>query len=82
MGERPTTPRQALEWLLDGHRRFHDGRQQYGSGIDWSRRLEVSRGQSPFAALIGCADSRVAPPIVFDAEIQDTAVRVREADDR
>lgn len=68
------TPREALERLLEGHRRFHNDEHQHGSGIDWQRRLELTEGQAPFAALIGCADSRVAPPIVFDAGLGDLFV--------
>lgn len=74
MADRPKTPREALERLLEGHRRFHDERHQHGSGINWQRRLELTKGQAPFAALIGCADSRVAPPIVFDAGLGDLFV--------
>lgn len=74
MSDRRISPREALDRLLEGHRRFHLDQCQHGSGVDWRRRLEVSAGQRPFAALIGCADSRVAPPIVFDAGLGDLFV--------
>jgi carbonic anhydrase len=32
-----------------------------------ARRAELARGQAPFAAVLGCADSRTAPEILFDA---------------
>ncbi len=74
MVDRPTTPRQALERLLEGHRRFHEDRLEHGSGTDWRRRLEVARGQAPFAALIACADARVPPPLLFDVGLGDLFV--------
>ena len=33
---------------------------------DSTRRELLAGGQAPFAAILGCADSRVAPEIVFD----------------
>jgi carbonic anhydrase len=35
--------------------------------ISTQRRLELAQGQKPFAALIGCADSRVGPEHLFGA---------------
>ena len=35
------------------------------------RRTELAKGQSPFAVIIGCSDSRVPPEIVFDQGLGD-----------
>jgi len=38
------------------------------------RRLEIASAQRPFAALLGCSDSRVPPEIVFDQGLGDLFV--------
>jgi carbonic anhydrase len=60
------SPAQALARLLDGNRRFVSD-QDNSSDISTKRRLELARGQGPFAALVGCADSRVGPEHLFGA---------------
>ena len=39
-----------------------------------ARRAETAGGQHPFAIIVGCADSRTAPEIVFDQNIGDLFV--------
>lgn len=39
-----------------------------------ARRREVAQGQYPFAAILGCSDSRVPPEIVFDQGLGDLFV--------
>ena len=70
--QRPTvsTPDEAMERLLEGNRRFVQG------DVDAPRRglervRELSSGQSPYAAILGCADSRVPPEILFDEGFGD-----------
>ncbi|MCP4327089.1 MAG: carbonic anhydrase [Alphaproteobacteria bacterium] len=51
--------------------RLRSGNDRYANNISANRdysagRAERSVGQAPFAALLGCADSRVAPELVFD----------------
>lgn len=58
------TPAQALARLMEGNRRFVAD-QDNGADISTKRRLALARGQGPFAALVGCADSRVGPEHLF-----------------
>lgn len=69
---------EALARLRKGNRRYIAGE---GAGPPGSahreRRAEVAEGQEPFAVLLGCADSRVPPELVFDQGLGDLfAVRV------
>ena len=60
------TPQQALARLKSGNEAFiHDT--PIASNISAARRMELAAGQSPFAALVGCADSRVGPEHLFGA---------------
>jgi len=38
------------------------------------RRKEVSKGQKPFAVIVGCSDSRIPPEIIFDQGLGDLFV--------
>jgi carbonic anhydrase len=67
------TPDQSLEKLLEGNRRFVTNRRTNGHQ-DAARIAEVASEQAPFAAILGCADSRVVPEIVFDQGIGDLFV--------
>ena len=58
------TPDQALAKLIDGNRRFVTD-QIPVADITTKRRLEIAKSQSPFAVLVGCADSRVGPEHLF-----------------
>jgi carbonic anhydrase len=61
----PRNGDEALERLLEGNRRFREG--EYESPArDSVRRLELAEGQEPFAVILGCADSRVPPEVIFD----------------
>lgn len=68
------TPAVALQWLEEGNVRFQAGAPE-GPRRDEARRAETSsKGQHPYAAILSCADSRVAPEILFDAGIGDLFV--------
>jgi carbonic anhydrase len=67
------TADEALARLLDGNERYAAGRSA-GPGRDERRRKEQAGGQTPFAVILGCADSRVPPEIVFDQGIGDVFV--------
>ena len=64
---------QALRRLLEGNERYVAAKQTYTNGTA-ARRLEVAREQRPFAAILGCADSRVPAEIVFDQGLGDLFV--------
>jgi len=63
----------AMKRLLTGNRRFMT--ESYNRGdIDLARRAELTKGQHPFAIIVDCSDSRVAPEIVFDQGLGDLFV--------
>lgn len=56
---------QALEKLLAGNRRYVT--EKYAKAdIGVEKRAELTKGQEPFAIILGCSDSRIPPEIVFD----------------
>jgi carbonic anhydrase len=58
------TPDAAVTRLLEGNARYVAGKmneRDFSSG-----RAARAQGQAPFAAVLGCADSRVAPELAFD----------------
>ncbi len=58
------TPDQALAKLISGNRRFVADEIPVTDNST-KRRLELAKSQSPFAVLVGCADSRVGPEHLF-----------------
>jgi carbonic anhydrase len=67
------TPREALAELMAGNRRFMEGR-PVGPHRNMARVQEVAAGQTPFAAVLSCADSRVPVEILFDQGFGDVFV--------
>jgi carbonic anhydrase len=65
---------EALQRLKEGNRRFVDDNRQSESVISPRRRAELATGQAPFAAILGCSDSRVPVEIVFDQGLGDLFV--------
>jgi carbonic anhydrase len=65
---------QALERLREGNRRFASGDSSHDSRLDRARRGELASSQQPFAAILGCSDSRVPVEIVFDQGLGDLFV--------
>jgi carbonic anhydrase len=59
-----TTAEHSLELLYEGNARFVDAQSTYDHLT--ARRLELAAGQSPFAIVLGCSDSRVPIETVFD----------------
>jgi carbonic anhydrase len=61
---------QALQKLMDGNKRYTKAKLKHPDQ-DSVRRAEVAKGQHPYAIIIGCADSRVPPEIIFDQGLGD-----------
>ena len=67
------SPDEALRALQEGNRRFADDRsvpQPIGPGV----RHTLARGQSPFAIVVTCADSRVPPEHLFNTGLGELIV--------
>jgi carbonic anhydrase len=65
--------RAALAAIMEGNARFAAGRALHPRR-DAARRAELLAGQHPHAIILGCADSRVAPEILFDQGLGDLFV--------
>ena len=70
-------PDQALNALMQGNERFLSGAVP-PAAPDPERRALLATGQAPFAAILGCADSRAAPELLFHAGLGELFV-VRNA---
>ena len=69
------TPDLALSRLMDGNQRYVEGVARRHDFL--SEREALASGQNPFAAILSCADSRIAPEYAFDSARGDIfAVRV------
>ena len=71
------SPEELLEELMEGNKRFVEQKRK-NPNRDIVRVEEVAEGQSPFACILGCADSRVPVEIIFDRGVGDLFV-VRDA---
>jgi len=67
------TPAAALAQLYEGNARFAAGN-PLAPNRDLDRLRAVAPGQKPFAAFLGCADSRVPVEIIFDQGFGDLFV--------
>lgn len=67
------TTDEIIQRLKDGNERFvsdNMNRQQQ----DAARRADLTSGQSPWAIILSCADSRVAPELTFDTGLGEIFV--------
>ena len=71
------SPDEALGLLKEGNRAFLAGKVN-PEAASAERRLEIARGQHPFAVLVGCSDSRVSPEILFERQLGELFI-VRNA---
>lgn len=72
-GSLPSTPQEALVELMAGNERFVNEKSiNPRSNID--RIEETAPHQAPFAAVVGCSDSRVPVEMLFDQGIGDIFV--------
>ncbi len=67
----------ALAMLVQGNDRYVAHRETHPDA-SLERRAELTKGQHPYAIVVGCADSRVPPELIFDAGLGDLFV-IREA---
>lgn len=69
----PSTPEEALAALIAGNERYVDER-SINPRSDMERVEETAPHQAPFAAVVGCSDSRVPVELLFDQGIGDIFV--------
>ena len=60
----------ALESLEEGNLRYANGKPEHPNE-SVAHRQQLATGQSPFAVVLSCADSRVVPESIFDQGLGD-----------
>src|SRR5207302_1989570 len=63
----------ALAKLMEGNLRFTTSDVSKGKPTA-ARRTETAQAQHPFAIIVGCADSRTPPELIFDQNLGDLFV--------
>jgi len=66
-------PDEALKRLLDGNQRYAVAKAAHPNQTAECR-TQIAGGQSPYAIVLGCADSRVPPEVLFDQGLGDLFV--------
>lgn len=69
----PSTPEEALTELMVGNERYVNDK-SVNPRSDMDRVAETAPHQAPFAAVVGCSDSRVPVELLFDQGIGDIFV--------
>ena len=72
-GRSDISAEEALRRLLEGNERFLRGEARF-AGFHRDRIADLAGGQQPFATILGCSDSRVAPEVIFDASLGELFV--------
>jgi carbonic anhydrase len=67
------TPDKVLANLMAGNKRFISGKAKHPH-LSRERIGAVAKGQHPLAIILSCADSRVAPELLFDQGVGDVFV--------
>ncbi|MFF7731900.1 carbonic anhydrase [Streptomyces sp. NPDC007984] len=70
---RPNSPWSAFARLMEGNKRWVDGKLQHPDR-DPRRRQFVAQEQEPYGVILSCIDSRVPPELVFDTGLGDLFV--------
>ncbi|MBV9289479.1 MAG: carbonic anhydrase [Hyphomicrobiales bacterium] len=70
--ENVVSPKEALGRLMEGNARYVAGVATQRDFV--AERAALVGGQNPFAGVLSCADSRVAPEVAFDAGLGDIFV--------
>ena len=65
--------KQSIKKLLDGNKRCVVCKPEHPRQ-DARRRKEITKGQKPFAVIVGCSDSRIPPELIFDQGLGDLFV--------
>jgi carbonic anhydrase len=73
MNRTPATPAEAFATLMEGNQRFVESTRLHPNQ-DADHRASLAPGQTPFAVLFGCSDSRLAAEIIFDRGLGDLFV--------
>lgn len=63
-GKRPTSPDESLAALKEGNARYVAAPELTIPKLT-EQRAQAAEGQAPWASIVSCADSRVAPEVVF-----------------
>src|SRR6478672_13026084 len=69
----PVGADEALSRLMEGNARFLRGKPRFTRAPS-EILADLIKGQHPFAAILGCSDSRVPPELIFDAKFGDLFV--------
>ena len=72
-GRAAVQPDAVLARLLEGNKRFVNGQLAH-PGRKPEDFAALAEGQAPLAAIVGCADSRVGPEVIFDQGVGDLFV--------
>ena len=64
---------EALHLLVEGNARFQRGEARF-TGMRPDVLAKLAKGQQPFATILGCSDSRVAPELIFDVVLGELFV--------
>ena len=67
--QKDTSPDDAIAWLMAGNARYTAGKSVNCNLVQQVK--ETAHSQAPFAAVVGCIDSRVPPELVFDQRLGD-----------
>jgi len=70
----PKSPDEAIQWLREGNERWASGKTRSPNSDAQRRKETAAGGQTPFAAVLTCADSRLPVERVFDRGVGDVFV--------